>query len=346
MNESKVSNKSALTKASQILFVLLAAVCLLVLGKDILIPIAFSLLIWFLMRKVRLDLSRKVFRNKLRKPWLLTLLTSVLFIGILIGLGIVIRVNMETIYYKAGAYTANIDKILKQFQLDKLKLEPETVRNFIQNNIQSTLKVVGNSFGNLLIIVMYLLFIISEERTFQTKLGHLFENKRQLIASKIVFEQIEESITNYIGMKSLIALIAAILSYVILICFGIDGAFFWTLLIFILNFIPTIGALISPVLPACYALVQFGDPSLALWLFLSLGLLLGIIGNILEPKILGKSLNLSPLATFVALIFWGSIWGQTGMFLSVPITVFLMIVFSKFQGTRSIAILLSESGNI
>ncbi len=346
MNSESISEKSALIKASLILFVLVASICLLVVGKDLLIPIAFSLLIWFLMRKVRLDLSRKVFRNKLRKPWLLTLITSIIFIGILIGIGVVIQVNMETIILKAGTYTDNIDKILKQFHLDELKLDSETVENFIKNNIQSTLKVVGSSFGNLLIILMYLLFIVSEERTFQKKMSQLFEDKSQFIASRIVFEQIEESITNYIGMKSLIALITAVLSYVILILFRIDGAFFWTLLIFVLNFIPTIGALISPILPACYALIQFGNPTIALWLLLALGLLIGLIGNILEPKILGKSLNLSALASFVALIFWGSIWGQAGMFLSVPITVFMMIVFSKFKGTRPIAILLSESGNI
>lgn len=346
MNSENQSQTSALTRTSQILFVLIAAITLLILGKSILIPIVFSLLIWFLMRKVRKELSQKVFRNKLKKPWILTLLTSILFIGIIFGLVTVIRVNMETIYQKAEAYTGNIDKIVKLLHLESIKLDTNTVRKFIQNNIQESLSIIGNSFGKVLITIMYLLFIISEERSFQKKLTHLFENQRQLVTSRQIFEQIEESITNYIGMKSLIALTAAILSYIVLFIFGVDGAFFWSLLIFILNFIPTIGALLSPILPASYALIQYGDPTTALWLFFILGIILGIIGNFLEPKILGKSLNLSTLATFFALIFWGTIWGQTGMFLSIPITVFMMIVFSKFKGTRPLAILLSETGEV
>lgn len=346
MNSENTTQKSALTKASQILFVLIGTIALLIFGKSILIPIVFSLLVWFLMRKVRRELSQKVFRNKLKKPWILTLITSIIFIGIIFGLGTVIRVNMETIYEKAEAYTGNIDKIIKLLHLESIKLDTNTVRKFIQNNIQDTLGIIGNSFGKVLITMMYLLFIISEERSFQKKLTHLFENQRQLVTSKQIFEQIEVSITNYIGMKSLIALTTAILSYVVLFIFGVDGAFFWSLLIFILNFIPTIGALLSPILPASYALIQFGDPTAALWLFFILGIILGIIGNFLEPKILGKSLNLSTLATFFALIFWGTIWGQTGMFLSIPITVFMMIVFSKFKGTRPIAILLSETGEV
>lgn len=346
MNSENTHQKSALTKTSQILFVLIAAITLLILGKSILIPIVFSLLIWFLMRKVRKELSQKVFRNKLKKPWILTLLTAILFIGIIFGLVTVIRVNMETIYEKAESYTGNIDKIVKMLHLESIKIESAKVRSFIQNNIQESLSIIGNSFGKVLITIMYLLFIISEERSFQKKLTHLFDNQRQLVTSRQIFEQIEESITNYIGMKSLIALIAAFLSYIVLFFFGVDGAFFWSLLIFILNFIPTIGALLSPILPAAYALIQFGNPTVALWLFFILGIILGVIGNFLEPKILGKSLNLSTLATFFALIFWGTIWGQTGMFLSIPITVFIMIVFSKFKGTRPLAILLSETGEV
>ena len=113
MNSENTIQKSALTKASQILFVLIGTITLLIFGKSILIPIVFSLLVWFLMRKVRRELSQKVFRNRLKKPWILTLLTSIIFIGVIFGLGTVIRVNLETIYEKAEAYTGNIDKIIK-----------------------------------------------------------------------------------------------------------------------------------------------------------------------------------------------------------------------------------------
>jgi predicted PurR-regulated permease PerM len=90
--------------------------------------------------------------------------------------------------------------------------------------------------------------------------------------------------------------------------------------------------------------VQFGEPKPFIIILVGLGIVQWFIGNVLEPKIMGRTLNLSPLVTILALIVWGAIWGITGMLLSVPITVVMVIVFSQFESTRSVAILLSENG--
>ena len=81
-------------------------------------------------------------------------------------------------------------------------------------------------------------------------------------------------------------------------------------------------------------------------ILVGLGVAEWFVGNVIEPKLMGKSLNLSPLVTILALIVWGQIWGITGMLLSTPITVVMGIIFSQFKGTRSVAILLSENGDI
>ena len=121
---------------------------------------------------------------------------------------------------------------------------------------------------------------------------------------------------------------------------------FWAFLIFLLNFIPTIGSLIATIFPAAYSLLQFGEFSPALLVLVIVGTIQLVVGNIVEPRVMGSSMNISPLVTILALTFWGMIWGITGMILSIPIMVVLVIIFSQFESTRPIAILLSEKGEI
>ena len=115
---------------------------------------------------------------------------------------------------------------------------------------------------------------------------------------------------------------------------------------FLLNYIPTIGSLVGTVFPAIFSLIQFGEFTPFLIVLFSVGAVQLVVGNLIEPKLFGKSLNLSPLVTILSLALWGQIWGVTGMILSVPITVILVIVFSQFEKTRPIAIMLSENGEI
>lgn len=126
---------------------------------------------------------------------------------------------------------------------------------------------------------------------------------------------------------------------------GIDGAFFWAFLLFALNYIPTIGSLLATIFPAVFSLLQYGELSPFIIILIGLGVIEWFIGNVLEPKIMGKSLNLSPLITILALVVWGQIWGITGMLLSTPITVIIVIVFSQLENMRPVAILLSENGD-
>ena len=127
---------------------------------------------------------------------------------------------------------------------------------------------------------------------------------------------------------------------------GVHYAVFWAFLIFLLNFIPTIGSLLATIFPAVFCLLQFGEFTQCLMVFFIVGSIQVFIGNFLEPKWMGNSMNISPLIAIIALVFWGSIWGTTGMILSIPITVILIIVCSQFQSTKPIAMLLSEKGKI
>ena len=137
-----------------------------------------------------------------------------------------------------------------------------------------------------------------------------------------------------------------VLSYLVLVTVGVDFAALWGMLIFLLNFIPTIGSILAVIPPILLSLVQFKGLTPFFIVMSSLISIQIIIGNILEPRLAGKSLNLSPLVILLSLVLWGKIWGIVGMFLCVPITVILNIVLANFESTKSIAIMLSANGKI
>jgi AI-2 transport protein TqsA len=126
--------------------------------------------------------------------------------------------------------------------------------------------------------------------------------------------------------------------------FGLQFAGFLAVLIGMLNYIPYAGSFFGVVIPVVMALAQFGEPGTALALLAGLTVAQFVIGNFLDPYLMGSSLNLSPFAILVSLAVWSQLWGVAGAFLAVPITAVMVIVFSEFAGTRPIAILLSKTG--
>ena len=114
----------------------------------------------------------------------------------------------------------------------------------------------------------------------------------------------------------------------------------------ILNFIPTIGSLIATVFPAIFALLQFGQFKEGLLILGIVGSIQLVVCNFVEPKLMGNSLNISPLVVLLTLAIWGVMWGITGMLLSVPVTVILIIIMAEFPATRPFAVLLSQNGEV
>jgi predicted PurR-regulated permease PerM len=161
-----------------------------------------------------------------------------------------------------------------------------------------------------------------------------------------ILNKIDYSLGKYVTLKSAISLVTGALSYFALEIIGVDFAFFWAFLIFLLNFIPNIGSLVATLFPALIAGLQFGDLEQPLLVLVSVGAIQLLVGNFLEPRLMGDSLNISSLVVILGLAFWGALWGIVGMFLSVPIMVMLVIILSQFQSTRGVAILLSDKGDI
>jgi len=205
---------------------------------------------------------------------------------------------------------------------------------------------IGGLLGNLSLIAVYLLFIFLEQRYFHEKLTSVLRDPDRTAHVQQILARIDHDIRTYVGIKTFVSLVTAGISYAIMKTIGLDFAEFWALLIFVFNFIPNIGSLISTSLPALLALVQFQSLAPFATLVIGVGLTQLLVGNVLEPRMMGQSLNMSPLVIMLSLVLWGSVWGIPGMFLCVPITVIAMIILNNFEQTRWIALLLSQDGKL
>jgi predicted PurR-regulated permease PerM len=139
--------------------------------------------------------------------------------------------------------------------------------------------------------------------------------------------------------------IIAVASWAVVAALGLQNALFWAFLIFLVGYVPVIGGAIGILLPPIFALVQFDDWWHAAVMLAGLQVINFVVGNIIYPRMQGKSLNIDPLVVLLSLAFWGAIWGVPGLFLSTPLTVAAMVILAQFSGSRWIAILLSSDGD-
>ena len=259
--------------------------------------------------------------------------------------------NINSLAESYPIYEQNIELMIAQlndiFQLNLVEYFKSHAGDFDFGTIlKKIFKSLSDLLSNAFIILIYALFIFLEEANFHNKLKAVFTDATQFDELNDILDKIEKSITSYIGLKTLVSFITGFASYIVLLFIGIDAPLFWAFLIFLLNFIPTIGSLIGTLFPAIFCLLQFGDFNSCLMVLAIVGGIQIIVGNLLEPKLMGNTLNISSFIAIFALSFWGALWGVTGMLLSVPITVIMVIIFSQFKSTKAIAIMLSEKGKI
>ncbi len=206
---------------------------------------------------------------------------------------------------------------------------------FLMSVVTYGLSILRVLVTNMFLILLFVLFILLEATSFPAKLRTAFPHPE-------VIEQFKVIMTNvnlYMGYKTLMSLATGLLIWLLLLFIGVNFAGTWGLLAFLLNFIPSIGSIIAAVPAILWALVQLG-PSYALLTFLAYLLVNIIIGNFVDPKLVGKKVGLSTLVVIISMIFWGWVFGPIGMLLSVPLTMIAKIVFASQEKTRWLAVLL------
>ncbi len=331
--------------------ILAVALAFLVVGKAFLIPLAIAILLWVLLDAIRGALIRYTPGSRPLPRGLATFLAIVL---VLAGNYVVIRILLA----QADAFTAaipvyqsNFDALLTRgAALLGLEELPTTTALLSQVDLQPLFSWVGNSVGalisNLALIVIYVGFILAEESVFPRKLQRLQSDPAKAAQLQKVATDISVTVQRYVGMKTAISLLTGLVSYGVLVFVGVDFAALWGLLIFFLNFIPNIGSVLGVAFPALLTLVQFDTATPFLIVVAGLGAVQFIIGNVVEPAWMGRSLNMSSFMILLSLAFWGIVWGLPGMFLSVPMMVVTGIVCANIAGLRWISVVLSGDGRL
>jgi predicted PurR-regulated permease PerM len=202
--------------------------------------------------------------------------------------------------------------------------------------VGDTFNQIGNLFTNGFLILLTVIFMMLEISSVPVKLKKILSTPKESIQK---FQSVTQNINKYIAIKTWISLVTGLLIYILLLIVGVDYPVLWGVLGFALNFIPTIGSIIALIPPLLLTIIQLGIFEA---IVITLGYLLinTIMGNILEPKFMGRGLGLSTLVVFLSLLFWGWVLGPIGMLLSVPLTITIKIALDSSDETRWLAVLL------
>lgn len=197
-------------------------------------------------------------------------------------------------------------------------------------------------FSDLVLILLFLVFLLLGSESFPLKLGRALDPRRAERVAEVM-SNIEEQVRRYLLLKTLINLGNGLVVAVLFASFGVDFPLLWGFVTFLAHYIPQIGGVLSVGLPALFLLLQFDSVG---WALFVAGLNMAvqfIIGNVVEPEVMGEQLDLSPMLVLLALIFWGWLWGPWGMVLAVPITATIRIVCENIGPLRPFAVLMSDS---
>jgi len=342
MKDSKV------LKVAAVLFILGVSIFALKTLQAILLPFFIAIIIAFIFEPFFELLKKK------RVPSFLAI--------VIVVLTIVIIANIVSVFIltSVGPFTAGIPKyqdkfnLLLQYASDNLKnygidaialRESMNLKNIIQDSsvqgwITSLFTSIASIFGDFVLILIYVIFILSELGSLKRRVLRAFSEERARSIAKTMGD-IFQDVRRYIVGKTVINLLHAILIGIILWLFDVDFYIVWAFLSFLMHYIPTIGSMIATILPFMTALVQFDSFGTAIVILVILIVLANVVGNIIEPQILGDKLDLSPILLLLSLIMWGYVWGVMGMILSIPIMSMIKIVLMNFESTRPVAILMS-----
>lgn len=320
---------------------------LLYLLRDILTPLALAVFL-----ATMIDGFARVLEQRL--PGLsrrfATPLAVVLSVLIFAGAAFFIADNGAAFAGQVTTYTARLNGLIARIAgLAGVEAPPSLTDMIRQLDPASFLTRIASGLQSFLttaiFVLVYLGFILASRRGWEKKTIGLFPSREQRREAVEAFLRIRNGVEQYLWVQTVTGLAIALVSWIAMTAVGLDNAIFWAILIFIACYIPVLGGIVGIGAPSLFALVQFETLWQAITLLAVLQLTHAFVGNVILPRMQGRSLNMDPIVLLLALAFWSVIWGLPGAFLSTPLTTVVMVILAQFAGTRWVAVLLSADGD-
>ena len=278
---------------------------------------------------------------------------TIVVLGIVLaltGIGAVVAQSVNAFSAQLPVYQERLSELTNQtvamlsplgyeFSDDILSyFDPATALQMVGN----TLKGLGGVLSNSFLILLTVIFMLAEASSFPKKLSNILSNPKTDLPH---FVRFAENVNRYMGIKTTVSVATGVIISLYLSFLGVDFPILWGLLAFLLNYVPTIGSIIAAIPAVLLAVIQLG-PLPAVFTALGYVVVNLVMGNVVEPKFMGKGLGLSTLVVFLSLVFWGWMLGPVGMLLSVPLTMTAKIACEASPSTRWIAYLLGPADSL
>lgn len=307
----------------------------LVYTRALMIPLVIAIFLYTILTQ-----SAALLHKKLSLPLWLALTVSIVLFALCFAGIIYFTVNSVGQFLKgAEVYQENLlasaSDVLHNLAEHGVELDQASIVNYLKdlpllNWFQNFGKRLFSLVSNTTLIIIFIIFLfIGEKKPIPGT------------AANSTLQQMLANVSKYLSVKISTSLLTAAIVWVILVFFQVKLAFLFALLTFLLNFIPSIGSIVAVLLPAPVLFLQYGLGGSFWAVILLMTATQFIIGNLMEPRMMGEGMDLHPVVVVASLIFWTLVWGLPGAFLSVPITASIKIVLSKIKYTRPMAELLA-----
>ena len=319
----------------------------LYLLSDILTPLALAMFL-----AVMIDGFARVLQSRLpgvsaRAAVSLAIMLSMVIFG---GAAFFIADNATSFAAQLITYTPKLNGLIARVASMVGMDVPPTLTELIQrldpaSHLGQIARGLQSFASTAAFVLVYLGFILASRSGWERKAVNLFAGREERQEAVAAFLRIRNGVEQYLWVQTVTGLMIAMASWIAMTAVGLDNALFWAILIFIASYIPVVGGIVAVALPPIFALVQFETFWQAIVLFAVLQMIGMFVGNVIQPRMQGRSLNMDPIVLLLALAFWSVLWGLPGAFLSTPLTTVMMVILAQFHGTRWVAVLLSADGD-
>jgi predicted PurR-regulated permease PerM len=323
-----------------------AGLGLLYFLREILIPFViafvFAVLVSALVRFIRN-------RQPKAPAWAVAGVAALVVILLAAGGIYVMAQGMVQIVAQGPALAERLDQIVYDIGRS-LRLRQELHLNSLVGRVSlpqiagSVLSSVQGIATGFLLMVVYFGFMIAGRERISRKIDSVAGSSQRAGTVRAVAGRAAADIEIYVWVQTITGMMLTASALVVMLAVGLDNVLFWSVIFFLLTFIPNIGITIGSLLPSLFALIQFPTYWQAIAIFVVTQVAATIVGNLIYPQMQAETQNIDPVATLLALSFWTVLWGLAGAFLAVPLTLMSMMVFAQFEDTKWVAAILSNDG--